>query len=187
MATEPSITISQPNGSADFSSTENRYWLRSRPTPGEQGSAGCLGSRGKEGRDVRLGVITELSRESRALANALPIVCALQAPVTDLSLPPPPRGSLRSPHCCARASGRRRPRMLQQPRRGLYPERRPPPAEKAGSAPGWIPPLRTAPRVLFTPTPTSGVVRSHMSRLRPRSYFHAKWKSAAAGYLLKGR
>ena len=54
MATEPSITISQPNGSADFSSTENRYWLRSRPTPGEQGSAGCLENRGKEGRDVRL-------------------------------------------------------------------------------------------------------------------------------------
>nr|CAI9690816.1 unnamed protein product [Rangifer tarandus platyrhynchus] len=44
-----------------------------------------------------------MSRVSRALANALRIVCALQAPVTDLSLPPPPQDSFRSSHCCARA------------------------------------------------------------------------------------
>lgn len=48
---------------------------------------------------------------------------------------------------------RRRPQMLQQPQRGLYPERRPPPTEKAGSAPSLIPPLRTAPPGPFHPYP----------------------------------
>ncbi|KAI4579997.1 hypothetical protein MJT46_001365 [Ovis ammon polii x Ovis aries] len=43
--------------------------------------------------------------------------------------------------------------MLQQPQRGLYRERRPPPTEKAGSAPSLIPPLRTAPPGPFHPYP----------------------------------
>lgn len=43
------ITMLSTNGSADCSSTENRYWLRSRPAPGEQGSAGCLENSGKKG------------------------------------------------------------------------------------------------------------------------------------------
>ena len=46
-----------------------------------------------------------------------------------------PQPSLLRPRFHCAKPGRRRPRMLQQPRRGLYPELRPPPAEKAGSAP----------------------------------------------------
>lgn len=51
MATEPPITISQPNGSADSGPTKNGYWLRSMPTPGEQ----SVENSGKEeGREVLL-------------------------------------------------------------------------------------------------------------------------------------
>lgn len=90
MATNPSIPISQPNGSADLSPTENG--LRSGPIHREQGSASyqvLKTVRRKKGEKGLWDESPELSRVCSALVSAeLLTVCALQTAVTDLSLPP---------------------------------------------------------------------------------------------------
>lgn len=72
MATEPSITISQPNGSADFSPTENGSWLGSRPPRGRARVTGYQGlktvgrKQGETGFDQRGAVQGERCPRQRA-------------------------------------------------------------------------------------------------------------------------
>lgn len=141
-----------------------------------KGQPAALRTVGKKG-EMRLSGSSRSCPGGHALANALAIVCALQAPVTDLSFPPPPQEfpqlSAAPALSLLHSTFRRWPQMLQQPQRGLYRERRPPPTEKAGSAPSLIPPLRTAPPGPFHPYPYERRAKEPKVTA-PTSVFHAK-------------
>lgn len=81
---------------------------------------------------------------------------------------------------------RRRPQMLQQPQRGLYRERRPPPTEKVGSAPSLIPPLQTAAPGPFHPYPFEGHCKEPKVTAPTSVLFSCKVKERSRRVLTEG-
>lgn len=128
---------------------------------------------------------------SHALANALPIVCALRAPVTDLSLPPPPQDSFRSSHCCASAFSPAQHVSSSAADAAAAPARPLSGAQatsyrKSRSAPSLIPPLQTAAPGPFHPYPFEGRCKEPKVTAPTSVLFSCKVKERSRRVLTEG-